>query len=790
MLSMVSYFILFYLFVIDKQPCLRKHPANIMFYKCAMELLFVYPFLFIYYTDDSFSWDQTTLQCIASQSAKFFSFQSQFALLGGELYFLVVVMDLHMQCSNPFASFQHYFGQYNIIIICFSLFMAGILATVGNKGEYIGSGTTYGLWIQDYDPGSAAVLSEASRANITGDDDAVDEELEFLQGGRNSDDLTDIALVKMFMFYGWVIGIYLYATYVITFVSMRLREGLSRTLSTRLSLARRAQKYVTGYTIYWVIVGGVDFLNYMLSGQYNQSELEIIHVFMGFCVSGRGVVSLIIIYYTNYDDWVTSSLLYYVGLSNKFTEDAENDDAINEVIKQEIAQLPHLNSTLRAEVLLFTTQGIRCVIQDYNRSKQEFLQDMSEFDDPDEGGTSDSMQRSKSVKSEEGPRTTASERWEGKHLSTNKVASRQYVFNDFDTSKEAGAAREGMISHVEQGMQDSGEVEGEVVRHKADYSGPLLSAANLDRVDKALRRMSGNARRGSSFGSEEVQRQSLEMMNAKRGSISKAPLDAKETGGGDQFNPMQTLGEGTEHLNSIKEVPSKDCLAGLSDNSDDETNESDTFNMGEEIKRASAFIDSDPTKRTSKRLSEAFRASKAKTLKKSVFILSAGEDGDDENMKAEPLAQYNAPIKEEERRESVDRVGRSFSRGSASTDTRDIGFLRRATTRASVFTANPSPSFIMDNDGDDPEDAYSFAENRDHIRSSMITGETTYEGQESNMTFWEQLARSWALCQSNLAQRRNFIFKVLYCLPDFRHLLPPVMALVLTRQIPSSVSPL
>jgi hypothetical protein len=766
LLSMVSYFILFYLFVIDKQPCLRKHPANIMFYKCAMELLFVYPFLFIYYTDDSFSWDQDTLQCIASKSAKFFSFQSQFALLGGELYFLVVVMDLHMQCSNPFASFQHYFDQYNIIIICFSIFMAGILLTVGNKGEYLGSGTTYGLWIQDYDPDSAAIIAETSRSDDDGNDHI------YFQGERSSYDLTNVALVKMFMFYGWVIGIYLYATYVITFVSMRLREGLSRTLSTRLSLARRAQKYVTGYTIYWVIVGGVDFLNYMLSGQYNHTQLEAIHVFMSFCVSGRGVVSLIIIYYTNYDDWVTSSLLYYIGLSTKFTGETENDDAINEVIKQEIAQLPHLNSTLRAEVLLFTTQGIRCVIQDYNRSKQEFFHDMSEFDNPDEsGGTKDredSMQRSRSIKSDKGVPTTATARWETKNVSTNKVASRQYVFNDFDTSDESGAARKGMISHVEQGMQDSGEVEEEIVRHKAEYGGPLLSAANLDRVDKALRRMSGNVRRGSDVG----QRQSFEMMS-KGSSLAKASsVDVKEHGGCEQFNPMQKsrgLKEGSEQLNSIKEMGPKDTLADASE-SYDEAEDGDTFNMGEVFKSAANGIDSD----SSKRQSEIFRAKK-QTLKKSVFILSAGDDGDDENMKVEPLAQYNAPIKEEEHRESIDRIGRSSSQGSV---IGDPSYLRRATSRASVFTAKPTPSFAMNKDGDDPEDSYSFAENRDHIRSSMVAGETMYMGEENSMTCWERLARSWALCQSNMAQRRNFIFKVLSA--RFSPRKPPVINLVPT----------
>jgi hypothetical protein len=190
-----------------------------------------------------------------------------------------------------------------------------------------------------------------------------------------------------------------------------------------------------------------------------------------------------------------------------------------------------------------------------------------------------------------------------------------------------------------------------------------------------------------------------------------------------------------------------------SKDSDDEAEVGDTFKMDDIFKSAANVIDSD----SSKRPSEVFRAKK-QTLKKSVFILSAGDDGDDENMKVEPLAQYNAPIKEEEHTNSTDRVGRSSSQGSVGTDT---SHLRRPTTRASVFTAKPTPSFAKHNDGDDSEDAYSFAENRDYTRSSVVAGETTYMGQENSMTCWEQLARSWALCQSNMAQRRNFIFKVL-----------------------------
>jgi hypothetical protein len=354
-MSLLSYGILFYLYQVDQQPCLRRHPSNIMFYKCVMEFIYIYQFLFTPWVDDGFNWNQYTVQCKCSNTALFFSFQSQFSLLGSELYFLALVWDLHTQCSNPFASFKQNARFYNACIYGVSIFMACLLLVIGGSNQWIGSGSNYGIWVQDYDSLPDAVIG-ATTTTLP--------ETQY-QAGRRHHNLLDASLIKVFMFYMWLTVIYLYALYVIRFVSARLNEGLARTLQTRGKLARRARKYVIGYTCFWFLVGVMDFVHSVLAAfQNDKDKYEPMHVILSFLISGRGFASLLIVYYANQDEWVPSKFLYYLGVTDSETpRDGQNIKASRAALKEEIASLPHLNSTLRAEVILFTTQGILyCIV--------------------------------------------------------------------------------------------------------------------------------------------------------------------------------------------------------------------------------------------------------------------------------------------------------------------------------------------------------------------------------------------------------------------------------------------
>jgi hypothetical protein len=66
----------------------------------------------------------------------------------------------------------------------------------------------------------------------------------------------------MFLFYIWMIMIYAYCLFVVFFVFRRLRQGLSETLHTRLSVVRRAQTYVLGYTFFWLFPLIFSFLDF------------------------------------------------------------------------------------------------------------------------------------------------------------------------------------------------------------------------------------------------------------------------------------------------------------------------------------------------------------------------------------------------------------------------------------------------------------------------------------------------------------------------------------------------
>ena len=58
--------------------------------------------------------------------------------------------------------------------------------------------------------------------------------------------------------------IYAYCLYVVLFVFRRLNQGLSDTLTTRLSVVKRAQYYVLGYTFFWAFPLSLQFIDFVV----------------------------------------------------------------------------------------------------------------------------------------------------------------------------------------------------------------------------------------------------------------------------------------------------------------------------------------------------------------------------------------------------------------------------------------------------------------------------------------------------------------------------------------------
>jgi hypothetical protein len=84
--------------------------------------------------------------CRASSLAGFLSFLTQFSLIGSELWFLVLTMDLHMASSNPFTSYKLNAERYNFLVYTGSFGTAIILMFLGN--EVFGRSSDATSWIQ------------------------------------------------------------------------------------------------------------------------------------------------------------------------------------------------------------------------------------------------------------------------------------------------------------------------------------------------------------------------------------------------------------------------------------------------------------------------------------------------------------------------------------------------------------------------------------------------------------------------------------------------------------------
>lgn len=107
------------------------------------------------YLPDDLFW-KTESDCKASSVAAFLSFVTQFSLIGSELWFLVLTVDLHLASTNPFTSYKLNAQRYNLLVYSGSLGTALILLLLGN--EVYGRSSDATCWIQVY-PTSRLILT-------------------------------------------------------------------------------------------------------------------------------------------------------------------------------------------------------------------------------------------------------------------------------------------------------------------------------------------------------------------------------------------------------------------------------------------------------------------------------------------------------------------------------------------------------------------------------------------------------------------------------------------------------
>ncbi len=247
--------------------------------------------------------------CNASNLAAYLSFLTQFTLLGSELCFLVISLDLRMAYTNPFSSYKQNKVYFASIVLGISFVTSMALMAMGDQ--------VYGLsslgiaWIQDR------------------------------RQARSP------SYAKMLLFYCILIAIFVYCLWANFQFNKNDLKGFSKTVSNRISIMRRSKKFTLGYVGFGAVVLLIEFLSYLA----NSSETAVGPV-PAYFYCYRGVWALAVILYSNWSELTWRQM-------NPFRfKDAESSSLVENVANEGLLLQPHLNTALRAEILYFTTQGI------------------------------------------------------------------------------------------------------------------------------------------------------------------------------------------------------------------------------------------------------------------------------------------------------------------------------------------------------------------------------------------------------------------------------------------------
>ncbi len=274
-----------------------------------------------FYDDDAISHigsnaDDVSYYCNASTMAAYLAFLTQFSLLGSELCFLVISLDLRMAYTNPFSSYKQNKIYFASIVFGFSFVTALALVLMGDR--------VYGLsslgiaWIQD---------RRQSRSP---------------------------SYAKMILFYGILIAIFIYCLWANFQFNKNDEKGFSKTVSNRLSIMRRSKKYTVGYVVFGSVVLLIEFISFLA----NSSETAVGPV-PAYFYCFRGVWALMVIFYSNWSELTWQQMNpFRLQLCSTTQRDAPENSIAENVAQEGLLLQPHLNTALRAEILYFTTQGI------------------------------------------------------------------------------------------------------------------------------------------------------------------------------------------------------------------------------------------------------------------------------------------------------------------------------------------------------------------------------------------------------------------------------------------------
>lgn len=304
-------------------PC---SPAALAIYKCLLECVFVQQYLWLPYVKTSYfygnDFSHEPYYCVSSTEAGWWAFLSQMSLMGSELWFFIISLDMRMAYTNPFTSYKHNRLYFAAIVTLISFATAGLLLIFGPQ--------VYGV-------------SEIG--------------LVWIQSRRCSGDGICPNFPKMVLYYIPSTAIYIYCLWANFQVYKGSSTELSQTISNRWTIMRRSKRYTAGFVVYGLIVYLIEFISAVRNR--NSSSTDPVPSYF---YSLRGVWSLIIILYSNLSELTWEQV-------NPFRFSFNKPDLVANVAQERLLLQPHLNTALRAEILYFTTQGIMFAAREFEQRK-------------------------------------------------------------------------------------------------------------------------------------------------------------------------------------------------------------------------------------------------------------------------------------------------------------------------------------------------------------------------------------------------------------------------------------
>ena len=175
------------------------------------------------YSDDA---TESPYYCNSTLAASRWAFITQFSMIGVQLCFLVISVDLRLAYTNPFSSFKHNKYYFAAFVVLGSLLTSLCLLAMGPR--------VYGydehgvVWIQD------------SRATLA------------------------MNWPKFMLYYLIVTVIYCYSIWANFQFYRSSEKGLSVTISNRLSIMNRSKRFVVGHIFVDAFILALEFLSFLV----------------------------------------------------------------------------------------------------------------------------------------------------------------------------------------------------------------------------------------------------------------------------------------------------------------------------------------------------------------------------------------------------------------------------------------------------------------------------------------------------------------------------------------------